>query len=208
MNRKTTMPRWINPEWNKYIGAHFERWCMKFNNKGSILEIGCGPSPNPLLKMQSLKKAKYKVGINLKAYDHYKDFKVLKCNANNMRECFKDNTFDIVLCNAIFEHDKYFWKSVSEIHRVLKPGGVFILGVPGFCENSKNWKTDDKAALNKVNSLGIHMTTVTFKLHKNSGDYWRFSEQAYQEVLMEGFKLGACHAVMVPPRIIGYGIKQ
>jgi ubiquinone/menaquinone biosynthesis C-methylase UbiE len=160
-----------------------------------------------MIKMRCLKDAKYKVGINLKAYNHYEDFKVIKCNANDMTGCFEDNTFDIVLCNAIFEHDRFFWKSLSEIRRVIKPGGGFILGVPGFCDEIDTWQTTNKKAINKIKSIGLPNATVTYKVHRNNADYWRFGTDAYKEVLMAGFKLGTCQVVLVPPRIIGYGTK-
>jgi SAM-dependent methyltransferase len=32
-------------------------------------------------------------------------------------------------CSAM-EHDAYFWKTAAEIRRVLKKGGLFIVGVP------------------------------------------------------------------------------
>jgi ubiquinone/menaquinone biosynthesis C-methylase UbiE len=41
---------------------------------------------------------------------------------------FPDVSFDMVLCFSVLEHVSL--SSVQEIHRVLKPGGVFIAGIP------------------------------------------------------------------------------
>lgn len=41
-----------------------------------------------------------------------------------------DATYDIVVCNQVFEHLKNIYQPLSEIHRVLKPGGHLILSVP------------------------------------------------------------------------------
>ncbi|MDD2598606.1 MAG: class I SAM-dependent methyltransferase [Kiritimatiellae bacterium] len=41
-----------------------------------------------------------------------------------------DNTFDFVLCNHVLEHVPDDRKALSEIFRVLKPGGVAILQTP------------------------------------------------------------------------------
>jgi SAM-dependent methyltransferase len=45
---------------------------------------------------------------------------------------FKDNTFDAVLCNHVLEHVLDDIKAMSEISRVLKPGGWAILQIPFF----------------------------------------------------------------------------
>lgn len=43
---------------------------------------------------------------------------------------FKNNTFDIVISEDVFEHIENYSKAFLEIYRVLKPGGVHIFTVP------------------------------------------------------------------------------
>lgn len=45
---------------------------------------------------------------------------------------FEDNRFDAVLCNHVLEHVADDIKAMSEIRRVLKPGGWAILQIPFF----------------------------------------------------------------------------
>ena len=56
-------------------------------------------------------------------------------NANDMRGVFEDDRFDLVLCSATLEHDKRFWLTVGEMKRVLKPGGLLIISVPGYVKD-------------------------------------------------------------------------
>ncbi len=43
---------------------------------------------------------------------------------------FEDNTFDSIICNAVLEHVPLIDSVMSELSRVLKPGGFLIAGVP------------------------------------------------------------------------------
>jgi len=49
-----------------------------------------------------------------------------------------DNTFDLVFFHHVLEHVPDDVKALSEVHRILKPGGVLILGVPN--EGAAWWR--------------------------------------------------------------------
>lgn len=55
---------------------------------------------------------------------------------------FVDNTFDMLICNHVLEHIPEDRKAMSEIYRVLKPGGMAILQVPYEAAREKTF-TDD-----------------------------------------------------------------
>jgi SAM-dependent methyltransferase len=41
-----------------------------------------------------------------------------------------DGSVDVIVCNQVLEHLKDIWLPMSEMHRVLRPGGCAILSVP------------------------------------------------------------------------------
>ena len=43
---------------------------------------------------------------------------------------FKDNEFDVILCNHVLEHIPDDTKAMQELYRVLKPGGLGIFQIP------------------------------------------------------------------------------
>ena len=43
---------------------------------------------------------------------------------------FKDNVYDVILCNHVLEHIPDDTKAMKELFRVLKPGGMAILQIP------------------------------------------------------------------------------
>lgn len=51
---------------------------------------------------------------------------------------FEKETFDVVICNHVLEHVDDDHKAMSELHRILKPGGFAILQVP---QDDKNPNT-------------------------------------------------------------------
>jgi SAM-dependent methyltransferase len=108
-------------------------------------------------------------------------------NSNDMH-MFKTNSFDVVMSCAVHEHDKKFWLSIAEMHRVLRPGGLLVIAVPGFVKGP-----NDRGA-----------TTETYRVHYRF-DYYRFSRRALREVFFEGLDRVRVVKVLDPPRIIAHG---
>ena len=43
---------------------------------------------------------------------------------------YEAETFDLVVCYSVFEHLHEYERALEEVRRVLKPGGLFLLGMP------------------------------------------------------------------------------
>lgn len=185
----------------------------------AVLEIGAVPTSDSLLNIAALSEASERIGIiNLDGGASYKrgegklgnDFTIVQGNANEMT-CFADDRFDTVLCNAVFEHDRFFWKSLAEIRRVAKNGALIVVGAPGYDQleevRVRGWKAKWKRA--RLQRLSRRFRcTPTVRVHNWPGDYYRFSRQAFREVIMGGMRDVEVYSMLLPPRIIGVGYNQ
>ena len=74
-----------------------------------------------------------------------------------------DSSVDIVLCTQVLEHTPEPVRILSEIERVLRPGGKLILSVPGI-----------------------------YPIHGAPGDYWRYTYQGLEWLLRSYREVRVC----------------
>jgi SAM-dependent methyltransferase len=194
----------------------FEEVCSRAEIRGAVLEVGAVPGFDSLLTMPCLSRLPSRVGLNLDGAMGRggTDYRIVRGNANEMNE-FADGAFSAVLCNATLEHDRYFWKTLSEIHRVTEPGGLIAIGVPGYAGMGlvdSVMRTSWLARILRLFAHGAHWdwiraSAITLGVHNFPGDYYRFSEQAVREVFMDRLVDVSVKLVLTPPRIIGWGRK-
>jgi SAM-dependent methyltransferase len=68
---------------------------------------------------------------------------------------FADNTFDCVFTSEVLEHIQDDVSAISELHRVLKPGGSLGVTVPSWWPEKINWMLSDEYHAPK--SVGGHV---------------------------------------------------
>lgn len=192
----------------------FEEICSGESVRGPVLEVGTVPGPDSLLRMACLEGIEKKVGINMDDFSTSGPVEIIRGNGNDMH-MFAAGSFKTVLSNSTLEHDPFFWKTVAEIHRVTAPGGLIVIGVPGYAGMGVDCFAPEKSLLGKVLRFFARKTrddillagTVTLGEHFFPGDYYRFSEQAVREIFLGGLRDVRVRRVMNPPRFIGWGRK-
>jgi SAM-dependent methyltransferase len=189
----------------------FEEICRAREIRGAVLEIGATPDDSTLLNLPSLTGAAEKIGINKTGGSRFRDFTILEADANNMTG-FPDQRFDAVLCNAVLEHDRFFWMTLAEIRRVVRVGGLVVIGAPGYRQlpfepKLRRWLARLSRFSGNPDGWPLQHSTLTLGVHNSPGDYYRFSEQTFREVFFEGMTDVVVRTVLVPPRIIGAGIR-
>ena len=96
--------------------------------QGLLLDLGCGD--------QHIKPAAEKRGFT------YKGFDITDLNLENDKLPLADNVADIVVSLAVIEHIQNPDIFLSEIYRVLKPGGLIYLSTPNWQMDAKNFYND------------------------------------------------------------------
>jgi SAM-dependent methyltransferase len=191
----------------------FERICAEARIEGEVLEVGAVPAES-LLRLPSLSRCTRRVGLNLEAFADAGGLEMLVGDARAM-SAFADGRFAAVLCNSVLEHDRQFWKSVVEIHRVTAPGGLVVIGVPSFgamgLPEQMGWPYPLPQLLRRLPAGpardALAASTPTLGLHQFPEDYYRFSDAAVREVFMEGLQDVTLHHLLCPPRTIAAGRK-
>ena len=115
-------------EWYKPTRSFFLKKINKYVKGENALELGV--KDGVILKQINVK---HKVGIDidekeLKKAKRY-GIQTIKHDLNKPI-LLKDGSFDNIICVEVLEHIFNFQNVLDESYRILKPDGVFIVGVP------------------------------------------------------------------------------
>ncbi|MDR0613414.1 MAG: class I SAM-dependent methyltransferase [Dysgonamonadaceae bacterium] len=133
---------------------------------GKLLDVGCGSKP-----YQSLfKNISSYTGIDVENEGHSHETEDIDVYYDGKRIPFDDQTFDSILCCEVLEHVPNLNEMLSEINRVLKPDGKFLLTVPFVCfehELPYDFRRFTEGGLS--NELEAHDFDILY--HKKEGNY-------------------------------------
>jgi ubiquinone/menaquinone biosynthesis C-methylase UbiE len=92
-----------------------------------ILDVGCGTS-----KILGALPQAIGLDINFKKLRYNLSLGNTLVNADIRNLCFKDASFDEVICSEVIEHLEHQDCIFQELKRVLKKNGILILGTPDY----------------------------------------------------------------------------
>jgi SAM-dependent methyltransferase len=87
---------------------------------------------------------------------------------------FKDNSFDVVLCNHVLEHIEDHLKAIEELYRVMKPGGWGVFQIPQDLGRASTF--EDASIINPKERAAIFGQYDHVRVYGK--DYGDFLEQA------------------------------
>ncbi|MEK7066667.1 MAG: class I SAM-dependent methyltransferase, partial [Patescibacteria group bacterium] len=101
-----------------------------------VLDYGCGDGvyESLLSKKTSISSKFYAVDISGEQLKKAKDlfFETSLISEDNPKTKYPDGYFDLIICSEVLEHVFSPENIISELHRVLKIGGILILTVPNY----------------------------------------------------------------------------
>jgi choline kinase len=146
-----------------------------------VLDVGTGTGKVLIaLKNQFPEADYYGVDISrgmLDKIDESFGFNLSITKMEDLRE-FKDNDFDLVTARMVFHHARDIQKAIQEVHRVLRPGGKFVL-----CEGNPP----------DYHSLGFYKNMFRFKEDRITF----FLDDMINLLVQEGFKKITSRTVML-----------
>lgn len=93
----------------------------------AVLDVGCGSS-------KILEALPHAVGLdlNFKPLRFRRQTNRLVVNGDVHRLPLRDGAFDAVICSEMLEHVPFDARIFTELSRVLRPGGVLVVGTPDY----------------------------------------------------------------------------
>lgn len=113
-------------------GSERGRWFSERVGKGvRVLDLGCRDGT----MTKAFCEGNQVVGVDidttaLAAAKEHLRIETIACNVNTHTLPFPDHDFDVVVCGEVLEHLQISSLVVTEVMRVLRPGGKFLGSVP------------------------------------------------------------------------------
>ena len=105
----------------------FKKIYLDKSNKLEILDVGSLDSSGKYNYRSIFNEANWSyTGLDVKAGNNVD---LVISDIYNWFE-IDDNTYDVIISGQYFEHLEYFWITMTQIERVLKPGGFVCIIVP------------------------------------------------------------------------------
>lgn len=139
--------------WPRVLLERMGYWVEKSGASGHLLDLGCGEGA----LLSSLAVKGVGADLNFRRLVHARDKALAVCHADGLQLPFADDTFSTVVSMEVLEHVPDMKAMMAEVHRVLKPGGCWIISVPGV--TLRSW----------------------YEMHKDQRPYYCDADEHYRE---------------------------
>lgn len=179
-NRNLNWGRELIVEWiRRYVRTASDRDTI------NIMDLGCGPGTDLINAKNAVNDERLRLfGIeyerNLAAQARDKGIQVYDIDLEHKSIPMEDGACDIVIANHFMEHTKEIFWIVSEVSRILKSGGILIVGLPnlGSLHNRILLFLGEQPAV--IDVMGAHIrgfTAPAFRRFIEAEGYFRIAER-------------------------------
>jgi SAM-dependent methyltransferase len=125
-------------DWNYWWADHFDHYSFLPAQLGEYIEVGCGPYTNTRLILPGRTAARVVCSDPLaETYVKFPDRWLAKAYSEGLVEIdahpieelpFADESFDVLVMNNVLDHVRDADLCLERATRLLRPGGIFIIG--------------------------------------------------------------------------------
>ncbi len=158
------------------------KFATQYAQNKVILDIGCGGGHGSYKLIRAGAKKIYGVDVIADSIEycqaHYNHPNLFFKQGDITRLDFDDNSFDLICAFEVIEHIKNYQKAISELRRVLKPGGLLIISTP----NKAIYSPDSKKPFHPFHYHEWFLNDfkkilIGFKIQKILGQYFKGSKR-------------------------------
>jgi SAM-dependent methyltransferase len=152
------------------LGRLIEREVAPHGPARALLDVGCWDGEHTERYARSLRCQAYGIEV----FDEparraaARGVRVERVDLETQVFPWPDGSMDVVVCNQVFEHLKNVWTPMSEIARVLRPGGWLAISVPNLGSLHNRVLLALGRQPTSIRTLGPHVRGYTF------GEFRRF----------------------------------
>ena len=127
--------------WYRNRKVALKAWAKNLPPGSAILDAGSASGANTIL-LQSMGLSVSSLELSKYGCELQREKGISVTQGDICRIPWDENTFDAVICMDVLEHVEKDRVAISELTRVLRPNGSFLLTVP---EDQRLWSEHDKA---------------------------------------------------------------
>ncbi len=167
--------------------AHVERyvWAGAWARAANVLDVACGTGYGADILKKSLPRQVISVDSSVEALTFGRQhYSLLAVAADAHCLPFNSASFDLVTCFETIEHLVTPKMFLTEVHRVIAPGGVLLLSTPNA---ARSWGSNPYHLKEfSLRELGDLLATCGFRILATCGQRWRPNGWLFERV--KGFR--------------------
>ena len=121
-----SLERYESGGWPAALLERMAYWVRRMHTRGRLLDLGCAEG----FLLDRLQIGGIGADMNAERLRIAKQRGLKVCLADGGRLPFPDASFDTVICMEVLEHVPDMRMLIHEVHRVLRPGGHWVISVP------------------------------------------------------------------------------